>query len=192
MPDTGAPWNIPYADPTDLVRDWPALSEDVADAVALGLTSAKQIVAVKFAIKTDTQTTSGTVATPFAITGLTISHAAAAATNIIYCIASTNVVRNGNGGGVSLTAGGTEFSIAASPGSRNAVGQVGGAGSTTYMTGQTVIGQRTAGVTSAITYGVSVTPDTSATFYVNRSDTDTNNNGFYRGASTLLLFEVAA
>jgi hypothetical protein len=40
MPDTGAPWNIPYADPTDLVRDWPDLSEDVADAVAAGLSAA--------------------------------------------------------------------------------------------------------------------------------------------------------
>jgi hypothetical protein len=38
--DTGAPWNIPYAEPTDLVRDWPELSEDVADAVAAGLTAA--------------------------------------------------------------------------------------------------------------------------------------------------------
>ena len=38
MADTGAPWSIPYAEPADLVRDWPALSEDVADAVAAGLT----------------------------------------------------------------------------------------------------------------------------------------------------------
>jgi hypothetical protein len=38
--DTGAPWNIPYAEPTDLVRDWPALSEDVAEAVADGLDDA--------------------------------------------------------------------------------------------------------------------------------------------------------
>ena len=39
MADTGAPYNIPFAEPTDLVRDWPALSEDVADAVVLGLDS---------------------------------------------------------------------------------------------------------------------------------------------------------
>jgi hypothetical protein len=40
MPDTGLPWEIPYAAPADLVRDWPALSEDVADAVAAGLSAA--------------------------------------------------------------------------------------------------------------------------------------------------------
>jgi hypothetical protein len=37
MPDTGAPYNIPFADPTDLVRDWPALSEDVALAIVAAL-----------------------------------------------------------------------------------------------------------------------------------------------------------
>jgi hypothetical protein len=34
MPDTGAPWNIPYLDGTELVRAYPAFSEDLADAVA--------------------------------------------------------------------------------------------------------------------------------------------------------------
>jgi len=37
MGTTGTPWNIPYADPSDLVRGWPALSEDVAEAVVDGL-----------------------------------------------------------------------------------------------------------------------------------------------------------
>jgi hypothetical protein len=40
MPDTGAPWNIPYVDPTDLVRDYPQASEDLADAIADGLDAA--------------------------------------------------------------------------------------------------------------------------------------------------------
>jgi hypothetical protein len=39
MPDTGAPWNIPYAANSDLVSAWPALSEDIADEVAAGLDS---------------------------------------------------------------------------------------------------------------------------------------------------------
>jgi hypothetical protein len=40
MADTGAPWNIPFAEPSDLVRDWPALSESVGTAVAAGLSAA--------------------------------------------------------------------------------------------------------------------------------------------------------
>jgi hypothetical protein len=35
--NTGAPWNIVFAEPSDLVRDWPSLSEDVAESVADGL-----------------------------------------------------------------------------------------------------------------------------------------------------------
>jgi hypothetical protein len=53
MPDTGAPWNIPYAEPSDLVRDWPALSEDVAEAVAAAL----PIIQVKTATDTTERTT---------------------------------------------------------------------------------------------------------------------------------------
>jgi hypothetical protein len=37
MPDTGLPWEIPYVDPTDLVRDYPQASEDLADQIALKL-----------------------------------------------------------------------------------------------------------------------------------------------------------
>jgi hypothetical protein len=40
MPDTGAPWNIPYVEPADLVRDYPAADEAQALAIAAGLSSA--------------------------------------------------------------------------------------------------------------------------------------------------------
>jgi hypothetical protein len=35
--DTGAPYFIPFAEPTNLVRDWPDLSEDVALAIVAAL-----------------------------------------------------------------------------------------------------------------------------------------------------------
>jgi hypothetical protein len=34
MPDTGAPWNIPFAAPADLVRDWPDLSEEASPTLS--------------------------------------------------------------------------------------------------------------------------------------------------------------
>jgi hypothetical protein len=40
MPDTGAPWNLPYPSPTDLVRDAPQAFEDLAVATAAGLDDA--------------------------------------------------------------------------------------------------------------------------------------------------------
>ena len=40
MPDTGAPWNLPYPSPSDLVRDAPQAFEDLAVATAAGLDAA--------------------------------------------------------------------------------------------------------------------------------------------------------
>lgn len=40
MADTGAPWNIPYVEPADLVRNYPAANELMADAIAAGLSAA--------------------------------------------------------------------------------------------------------------------------------------------------------
>jgi hypothetical protein len=31
MANTGAPFSVPFAEPSDLVRNWPGISEDVAD-----------------------------------------------------------------------------------------------------------------------------------------------------------------
>jgi len=40
MADTGSPWFIPYVEPGDLVRDYPAASEALGTAIAAGLTAA--------------------------------------------------------------------------------------------------------------------------------------------------------
>jgi hypothetical protein len=54
MADTGSPWFIPFAEPSDLVRDWPALSSAVGTAVAAGLTSSVDSRVVKqVAVGTD-------------------------------------------------------------------------------------------------------------------------------------------
>ena len=34
MPDTGAPWNIPYVAASDLVADWPTDNQTMAEAIA--------------------------------------------------------------------------------------------------------------------------------------------------------------
>lgn len=40
MPDTGAPYAIPFLDGTELVRAYPAFSEDLANAIADALDDA--------------------------------------------------------------------------------------------------------------------------------------------------------
>jgi hypothetical protein len=45
MPDTGAPWNLPYPSPSAFVRDAPEQFEDLAEAVADGLNRGFKYVA---------------------------------------------------------------------------------------------------------------------------------------------------
>jgi hypothetical protein len=71
MADTGAPWSIPYAEPADTVRTWPALSEDVADAIVAGLDVAAVVRQVKQVITTTNFTT--TSATAVDLTGVSVT-----------------------------------------------------------------------------------------------------------------------
>jgi len=100
MPDTGLPWEIPYAAPADLVRDWPALSEDVADAVAAGLSAAGNPGIGSNVVSTETTTTFTTSSGTFVlVTPLTVTITPTSATSKILVIASFamgqgNVARN--------------------------------------------------------------------------------------------------
>jgi len=90
MADTGSPWNIPFAEPTDLVRDWPNLSEDVADAVAAGLTAANVGIGsnVVQTVKTDTFTT--TTSGYQAVTGLSVTITPTSLSSKVLLLATIN------------------------------------------------------------------------------------------------------
>ena len=63
MPDTGAPWNIPYVEAADLVSDWPADSLLVANAVAAGLSVANVGLGTNVVSTTTANTFSASLAT---------------------------------------------------------------------------------------------------------------------------------
>jgi hypothetical protein len=75
MSDTGAPWNLPFPLPTDLVRDGADAIKDLAEATATGLSAAGGLVAVQSVIKTDvfTESVAARPAISGAITGLSAS-----------------------------------------------------------------------------------------------------------------------
>jgi hypothetical protein len=107
MPDTGAPYFIPFAAPSDLVRDWPDLSEDVALAIVAALENIpvreKRIAAF---------TGSGTWTVPAGVT---------------YAIA--HMIGGGGGVGTDLTAGdGGASSVAFASGTVSSNGGVKGPG----------------------------------------------------------------
>jgi hypothetical protein len=94
MPDTGAPWNIPYIAPTDNPRVYPAADEAQALAVAAGLTNASRIKQVKQVITTTDFTT--TSATLVDLTGVTVTVVPSDAANrvVMFFMANTTNADN--------------------------------------------------------------------------------------------------
>jgi hypothetical protein len=90
MADTGNPWFIPFAEPSDLVRDWPALSSAVGTAVAAGLTAANIALGpnVVSTLKNDTFSTSST--SFVAVTGLAASITPSSTSSKVLVIVTLN------------------------------------------------------------------------------------------------------
>jgi len=198
MPDTGAPWNIPYVAGTDLVRDWPTDSQDLAEAVADGLDAAGGLVAVKHALFTGTQTNSTAAGANFAVTDLSITHTLADASNKLIISAYLGVAGNAaNTGQVGLAVAddGTLIGIGATAGSRDSVGagaKVTASGDNFTVTMPSVTFVYEPGDTASHTYtvrAINVRADT-RTIYINRNKDDTDSAGNPRGSSGFVIQEV--
>jgi len=194
MPDTGAPWNIPYVASTDLVSDWPADSLALANAIDAGLDAAgnagigSNVVSVT---KTDTfSTTSGTF-TPVTGLSVAITPTSATAKVLVICqiIWSSG---SGNHGAFKMTRGGTDVYIgdAASNRTRAVFGGNGDAALTDPAWPGVIVFLDSPATTSSTTYQVE-TVATAGTIYVNQSSNDTDNSTFVRGASSITAIEVA-
>jgi hypothetical protein len=119
MPDTGAPWNIPYVEPADLVRDYPAASEALGTAIAGGLTAVEvaglgtNVVGVT---KLDAFTTTSTSFVD--ITGFTATITPTSATSKVLIIASLAVTTAGDSR-VQLRRDSTDIGISTAGSTRN-------------------------------------------------------------------------
>jgi hypothetical protein len=113
MADTGNPWFIPFAEPSDLVRDWPALSSAVGTAVAAGLSAAGGLVQVQYASSSTGVTTTST---SFVTTGLAVTITPSDETHdiLIFAAAPVQTTRTATGsageGRVRLTDGSATLS----------------------------------------------------------------------------------
>jgi hypothetical protein len=194
MPDTGAPWNIPYVDPTDLVRDYPQASEDLADAIADGLDAAgnpgigSNVVATT---KTDEFTTTSTTFT--AITGLTATITPSSNTSKVLVLVNLGYVdvnSNTRPAHVRLMRGATAI----------AIGDASDTSIRTTMTWKTTINSGSPGGIAfidspatdlAVTYSLEVRTDSATpTVSINRSGSATGDlDG--RTVSSITLIEVA-
>jgi hypothetical protein len=199
MPDTGAPWNLPYPSPTDLVRNAPEAFEDLADAVAAGLSATGGLVEVKSVLKTDAFTSSSLSAgANVFVTGLTLSHAIASAGHKLIVIAYFGQAASGAGSGhIGLTVldGGTPIGVGDSAGSRLQIGTVGeraGSGGNPGGAVGPVVFVYSPPNTSSRTYTVNAhnVADSSRIVYVNRGSSDSNSSAHGRTVSGLFLLEV--
>ena len=201
MADTGAPWNIPFAEPADLVRDWPALSEDVADAVAAGLTAAGNAGIgsnVVQTVKTDTFSASvGGAAFSSNITGLEATITPSSDTSLVLVLVSVTIAHQ-QGGYASprLMRDATPIAIAAAEGSRPRLSAANLANTGTNSDNPasvSIVHLDNPGVDTAVTYGVQVYNQESGsqTVFCNRSTRDPNDRLGLRTASSITLIEVA-
>ena len=198
MPDTGAPWNIPYVENADLVRDWPADSLLVANAVASGLTAAGGLVEVKSAIFTGTQTNSTAAGANFAVTDLSITHEVADAANKLIISAFLGAAGNSQNQrgnvGIAINDGTSLIGIGAADGSRTRVG----AGGFTSLDAQnrnvtmpsvTFVHTPGAGSKTYTVRAINIATST-GTIYINRSEVDNNGSDSSRAVSSLVIQEV--
>ena len=200
MPDTGAPWNIPYVESSDLVSDWPADSLALANAIDAGLDAAGNAGIgsnVVQTIKTDTFTTTSTSYTD--ITGLSVNITPSSATSKVLVIASMMHTQTSTGANdayrlvrdsTSLSLGDTasnrtRATIATSQGRLPGTGQNADNGKVS-----TLVVLDSPATTSAVNYHIEVS--TTGTFILQATANDADLSSEYRGTSSITAIEVAA
>ena len=197
MADTGAPWNIPFVEPTDLVRDYPAADEAQALAVAAGLSAAGGLVAVKSAIFTGVQSASTAAGAALDITDLSITHEVADASNRLIITATVGVSASSEDRGDTAMAvfdGSAYIGVGDADGPRTRVL----AGGRTNSSADDNASQKLSGTfvhtpgTGSKTYTLRLINSLSATrtLFVNRTSNDLNDPLGVRGISSLVIQEV--
>jgi len=194
---TGAPWNLPYPEDTDLVRDGASDIEALAVATASGLSAAGGLVAVKTVLFTGTQSVSVNAGADEAITNLSITHAVANAANKLIVSLSVGAVGDSSGAariGIAVMDGATLIGVGAADGSRVRVGAIGrfSGTSNTQIFSHHITFVYEPGDTTSRTYTARVlnAEGSTRTVFVNRNELDADGNSTPRAASSLVIQEV--
>ena len=204
MADTGAPWNLPYPLPTDLVRDGADAIKDLAEAVADGLDDAGSEGigpnVVQGVLKSTFSTSSSTYTT---ITGLTATITPSSATSKVLIIAQVSCSIN-NADNVTATmriAGGNATDYVGDAGGANQPRGLNSLFNSDFSLGtayarhrsvepETFVYLDSPASASPVTYSVEVL--TNGTFYVGRNHFDGNFVQNPRTASSITVIEVKA
>ncbi len=177
---------------------------DVAAGSTLDLSAgavfpAGSIIQVVSTTKTDTFSASVTTGASVAVTGLSITHTLASASNKLLITANFGVAASSSNDcriGISVADGATLLNLGDAGGSRTRVST---GGITHNSPSSAVVAYPSTqflyspGDTASHTYTIHAISNESSTrtLYVNRSPADTDSAAFTRGASTLTIMEVA-
>jgi hypothetical protein len=183
-----------------LVRDGATAIQALAEATADGLEAAGGLVAVKHALFTGTQTNSTTAGGNFAVDDLSITHTLADAANKLIISAYFGVAGTSDGRGnvgIAVADNGTLIGRGAADGNRTRVGAggrtIGGAARDEQIAVfPSVSFVYEPGDVNSHTYtvrGINIFNAT-ATLYINRTESDSNDFFVPRGASALVIQEV--
>ena len=186
MPDTGAPWNIPFLDGTELVRAYPDFSEDLADAVADGLSAAGNAGIgsnVVSTVKTDIFSSNSTSFVDVPDLSVTITPSSSASKVLLIAqISSATITRIGR---FRFSGGNSGSFIADSAGARRLGAAQPDSSSMSYLDSPAT--------TSPVTYKVQAAVARSdGSVLVNRNTDDANDDLRARYVSSLTAIEVAA
>ena len=192
-------YSIPFADPTDLVRDWPALSEDVAEAVEAAVAGVPVLAGIGSNVVSVTKVdTFSTASKTFVdVTGLTVTITPTTATSKVLVMASLSISNPTNQFGAqgallegSTVIGGTSVSNRPSAtffSNRSAAARDG-------FAPLHFVSLREPATTDPVTYKIQIRTDqdgaTTAFVNVSADDQDTANRP--RLASSITVIEVAA
>ena len=193
MADTGAPWNIPYVEPTDNPRVYPAADEAQALAIAAGLSAAGNAGIgsnVVQTVKTDTFSSSSTTFTN--ITGLAATITPTSTSSLVLVTLHIGTVDQSGDNNIfgDCTRDTTPIGIGAAEGSR---GVAGWAASTNAANRPKVASWSfldAPNKDTATVYQARIRVAGGSAF-VNRSSSDGDSSGNPRTISTLTLIEVA-
>ena len=196
MPDTGAPWNIPYVAGTDLVADWPTDSETLANAIADGLDDAGKIVQIVSTVKTDTFST--TSSSFVDVTGLSVTLTPASASNKVLLIAQVTWGFSGttnSGFYLKFDGGNTSSYVGDTAGSRIRAVYGGitvpGAGELNGVArAYSMVYLDSPATAASVIYKVQAGASTAYPVYINRSYADVDSANVTRGASSITAVEV--
>ena len=175
--------------PTSLPSSWTA--GDVLTSASLNnIRGAFRILQVVQSAKTDTSTMSGSTFTD--IPGLSVTITPYSNTSKFLLFAQVNFGSNNQPVQFRFTGGNSGNYVGDTAGSRTRVAMDKDGESLDSMVDVSFLYLDSPATASAVTYKVQAKVTNANTFYINRSNTDTDSATFARGASNLIVCEVSA